>query len=261
MKKLLHFIPFVWLLALSIPSCCEKTDPDIAKAYSYSVSVTLMESNTSAPELQSFVHGVNGSQWLLFAGRTNNQAGSDIGGIHNTDATHYEATSFLPLSYNDSVFVYDIETDQRWGVSVDTLIKALERDYCSHIPQSIFITSNPEFVQRDSMLYVLGGYGPNPYPETENYQTFDSIAMINVPRMIRLVKHVAKKEPYGSTMGIISIGTDTILKCAGGELYIINDTFYLAGGQNFFHNHPHQNNTCHNLQLYQTAASLPCRVF
>ena len=84
-------------------------------AYTLHVDSTF---NTNAPALQSFVHGVNGNEWLLFAGRTNQS--KDNGGLHNLNA-NYTNKSFPPVSFNDSIFVYNVSTDTRTAISIDQM--------------------------------------------------------------------------------------------------------------------------------------------
>ena len=74
--------------------------PAATAAYTYSVSVSSY-TNTNAPALQSFAHGVDGDEVLLFAGRTNETA--DDGGLHDINGD-YAQGSFPQKSYNTNIY-------------------------------------------------------------------------------------------------------------------------------------------------------------
>ena len=193
----------------------------------YVVSIQPVNDN-NVPALQSFVHGVNGSDWLLFAGRTN-QPDSLIGGLHNLNA-NYASTSFIPYSFNESMYVYNIDSNKLWSLPIGTLIQTLNQNLKTNISKTLFINTNPLVTQDDEgYLYVVGGYGPD-IADT-NYGTYNQIARIYVPSMINLIKGDLENVNWTK---LIHVGTDPSNKLisTGGELFEINDTLYLAGGQN-----------------------------
>lgn len=217
------------------------------KAYTYSVEVDLVN-KSKAPALQSFVHGVDGNNWLLFAGRTNRA--DTVGGLHNLNA-NYADKSFIPKSYNTDILVYDLEKDTTWRMPYDSLLKVLKNNYCSGIDSdlnvvsecqqyltdnlsTIFSSSNPIVTQEGNTLYVLGGYGAEP-GDTNNYMTYNQIVTINVPSMIKVVKGNSGDLLPKDWRQLIQLGKDetNTLVSTGAEMFMINGTLYLAGGHNF----------------------------
>jgi hypothetical protein len=229
-KRLFYLFAAVMLLQLW--GCKQKN--------AYTVSVTSL-AKSNAPPLQSFAHGVSGSKWLLFGGRTNGGGDSLLGGLHNLNA-NYSNTSFLPSSFNQYIYVYDVEKDAACSLAVsafvDSLIKKLPA--LAALADSMFIKINPEVYQVGDTLYVIGGYGPNSEDFTgQGYLTYDDILKINVPEMISVVEQYYKqpnadlsKYANGSVL-LMQIGSLPALACAGGELFVYNDTLYLTGGWNF----------------------------
>mgnify|MGYP003628977333 FL=1 len=106
MKRFTQGSAMLILLATCFLSC-KPTKEEATPIPEYVVNVTLV-TQENAPALQSYAHGVNGADWLLFAGRTNRI--NDDGGLHDLNA-NYSNTSFLPLSYNEDIFVYNVDTD------------------------------------------------------------------------------------------------------------------------------------------------------
>lgn len=212
-------------------SCSDQNSaPGSAAHYTVRINKT---SNTNAPSLQSFTHGVVGQEWLVFAGRTNNPVVSDNGGLHNIKG-NYTYTSFLPKTFNKTIFVYDVEKDTNWSMEFSALKEKLITTWPQATPimdslHTVFINSNALVTQKDETLYLVGGYGYDPKVDT-TFLTYNQVVKINIPVMISIVK--------GNTVGTdtpfpIRFGYDRKLISTGGELFVINDTLYLAGGHNF----------------------------
>ena len=204
-------------------------------AYTLHVDSTF---NTNAPALQSFVHGVNGNEWLLFAGRTNQS--KDNGGLHNLNA-NYTNKSFPPVSFNDSIFVYNVSTDTRTAISIDQMTAVLKKNFPSNYKamkgfENVFRNSNPLVRQDGDYLYVVGGYGPAKFKATgnaaKNYVTYNHVGKIHVPSLINLVKgdynavHKTKLFSFGKD------STNTLLS-TGGELIKVGVNFYAVTGHCF----------------------------
>jgi len=228
----------VTLLILTLGACQKK----------YQVSVTLTEKK-NAPSMQSFVHGVSGSDWLLFAGRTNSKDSLN-GGLHNLDGD-YTITSFTPPSYNDSIHVYNVEKDESISISIEEMIHTVHTNFPSYSLdtlnkyKSVFKNTNA-FVRQDAdFLYVIGGYGPkysilkhaSPKDTTyiEKYITYNQIAKIHVPSLINLVKGDLSKVNEDI---LFAFGQNTSLIATGGELHKFNGSFYFATGHDFGNNAP-----------------------
>ncbi|WP_157663324.1 hypothetical protein [Polaribacter sp. SA4-12] len=198
--------------------------------------------NRNAPSLQSFIHGTSGSEWLLFAGRTNS-IDSLNGGLHNLHG-NYANTSFTKVSFNENIYVYDPIIDAvPTSISITKLTSIISENFDKENTAlfkkflSVFKNTNANVKQVDEFLYITGGYGAINFEEpTKGYITYDHIARIHVPSMIQLVKGnyegMEKSKLFAFTRNKSLVST-------GGELYYIggktikNGTFYLVGGHNF----------------------------
>jgi len=201
------------------------------------VSITATN-NINAPSLQSFSHAKSGSEWLLFAGRTNTNDSLN-GGLHKMiGKNNYASTSFPPTSFNENIYVYNVETDEvPLSISLTEMIKVVSEKYKSsyskdtlHKYRHVFKNTNALVRQKGDYVYVLGGYGAKDSVPSSGYVTYNHVAKIHVPSMIALVKgnysrvHKTKLFSFGHNKSLVS---------TGGELYSIGDTFYLVGGHNF----------------------------
>lgn len=208
-------------------------------AYTYTVDVQ-SATKSNAPALQSFVHGVSGNEWLLFGGRTNGGGDSLLGGLHDLNA-NYTNKSFLPASFNQNVYVYDVEKDVTVSVSVAQLVAALQK-LDPGVADSLFVKTNPEVYQVGTTLYVVGGYGPDPQDfDGPDYRTYGDLLMINVPEMIALVKllhsggDAAAADKYkDGSLFLFRRGSLLDLQVTGGEVFVYQETLYVAGGWNFY---------------------------
>ncbi len=206
--------------------------------------------NRNAPSLQSFAHASVTNEWLLFAGRTN-QSNSN-GGLHFMNG-NYTNTSFPPVSYNDSVFVYNLDKDIRIAISIQKMMSVLKSNFPENYKavkgfESIFRNSNSLVRQDGEFLYVIGGYGPADFKAKgqamQNYTTYNQVGKIHVPSLINLVK--------GEYTGVeaaklFSFGKGKNLTTTGGELIKIGNVFYAVTGHCFGIN-------CTPFQKYQDAA-------
>ena len=222
-KQLKSVFSATILLIVGLWSCNSGESP-----IAYSVTINDV-SDSNLPALQSFAHGIKGPDWLLFAGRTNKPASGFSGGLHNLNA-NYADSSFIPFSFNQNIFVYNIESRQLWQKPVKWVIDTIHTLTGVKLNKSIFISTNPLDTQDGDYLYVLGGYGPN--PDTSNYGTYNQIAKINVPAMISLIKGNFDSSSLPELIHVGKDSTNTLIN-TGGELFKIGDTLYMAGGQNF----------------------------
>ena len=201
----------------------------------YKVSITATN-NINAPALQSFSHAKSGSEWLLFAGRANSKTTYE-GGLHNLNA-NYADSSFIPRSFNENIYVYNVEADEvPLSISLTEMIKTVSEKYKSTYSKdtlnkyrNVFKNTNALVRQKGDYVYVLGGYGAKDSLPSNGYITYNHVAKIHVPSMIALVK--------GDYSGVdesklFAFGQNKNLVSTGGEMYSIGENFYLVGGHNF----------------------------
>jgi hypothetical protein len=233
---------------LLFAACAESAEAETeesATSYTFSLAVTPVN-NTQAPALQSFAHGVHGNQWLLFAGRTNEDTLN--GGLHmiNGKNSDYSVTSFPPPSFNTTFMVYDFAQDKiQAKVSIYDFWTYLEyamgeekdsERFTGYIPNikaaiSSLRASNPLVTQDGEFLYIVGGYGTDidSTNSSNNYQTFNTVIKLHVPGMIKLLT----MKQVDDWDNLFRFGSNDLLRSTGGELHKIDDVLYLCGGHNF----------------------------
>lgn len=168
-------------------------------------TVTLQEEAiTGFPTLQSFVEGHHGGKWVFIGGRTE--------GLHQRQPF----AAFDPDFNNTNIFVVDMATKQVWskpltGLSTD-LLEQLQ-------------STNMQFVQRGDVLYITGGYGYS--PAVGEWVTYPYLTAVDLPALINAVVNGQPIVPHFRQL------TDERLRVTGGYLGLLNDEFFLVGGQVF----------------------------
>ncbi|MBE0640551.1 MAG: hypothetical protein IH599_00865, partial [Bacteroidales bacterium] len=157
-----------------------------------------------APALQSYAVGQHNGRWLMMGGR--------ISGLHG----HNPFNSFPPDSANAFVWMVDPVSGQVWSAPVTTLSAAVARQ---------LLATNLCFHQKDSLLYLIGGYGYD--ASTNQYDTWPSLTVVN----LRILHDaLAGPQPISTAFTHLS---DSRMAVTGGQLGMDGDLFYLVGGQKF----------------------------
>ncbi|OJJ16644.1 hypothetical protein BKI52_32555 [marine bacterium AO1-C] len=204
------------------------------KPYTYQVSLSEVK-GSKAPSLQSFVHAVNGNEWLLFGGRTNDVTDKIAGGMHNF--SNYSNEGFPKKTFNTNLFVYNVQDTALYQMPVDSCVAkivenlpALKND----LPKlrAIFVNSNPQITQQDGYIYILGGYGVD-YQGGAGYITYPQVAKIQVKALMKLIKKEALSKEDWNALIKVNFNLPEPIIATGGEMFIINQKFYLAGGHHF----------------------------
>jgi hypothetical protein len=149
-------------------------------------------SGDTLPTLQSFAKAQINGEWLLVGGLT--------GGMHNL------VTGFNPTYQNTSVFVVDPSTQQVWSRSLYDANSGLTQDQIDSLS-----SSNTEFTQQGSHLYIAGGYGQS--TTTGQYQTYSNLTSIDISGLMNWVKGGA-----GTAVGNIRQISDPMFQVTGGEM-------------------------------------------
>lgn len=156
------------------------------------------------PGVQSFVHAQDNGKWLILGGRTD--------GLHQRQPF----ASFASADNNTMVHVVDPSASQVWSASLSSLPTAMYEQLQS---------TNMEFEQRDSMLYIIGGYG---YSTTAgDHITHDELTAVEVPGLINAIINGSSITPYFRQI------SHPAMQVTGGYLGQLGQKFYLAGGQEF----------------------------
>ena len=159
----------------------------------------------NAPSIHSFSWAkTSDGKWLVTGGR--------IDGLHQRQPN----SAFLESSNNKDVFLIDPVANQTWSTSLSVL------------PASIFEqlqSTNQEFTQRNNTLYIIGGYG---FSATQNdHITYSNLTAIDVDGLAAAIINGTSITSYFRQI------TDTNLAVTGGQLGMLNNVFYLCGGQYF----------------------------
>lgn len=160
---------------------------------------------TNAPGIHSFSWGLTSDhKWVVIGGR--------IDGLHQRQPF----ASFLDVDNNTTAFVIDPTTEQVWSADL------------SGLPASIFEqmkSTNQNFVQRDNTLYIVGGYG---YSATAaDHITYPNLTAVALDDLADAVINGTSINAFFRQI------TDANMKITGGQLEILDDTFFLVGGQLF----------------------------
>jgi hypothetical protein len=156
------------------------------------------------PALQSFVLGNHDGKWVLIGGRTD--------GLHRRQPF----AAFDPDFNNTTIYVADVASKQVWSKPLTGLpVPIIEQ----------LQSSNMEFVQRGETLYIAGGYGYS--PSADEWITYPYLAAVHLPGLVEAVVNNGDIAPFFRQT------EDTRLRVTGGYLGILDNSFYLVGGQNF----------------------------
>ncbi|NVK27767.1 MAG: T9SS C-terminal target domain-containing protein [Flavobacteriia bacterium] len=153
--------------------------------------------------VQSFAVGKSNGKWLIIGGR--------LDGLHQRQPF----ASFDAAGHNNQLIVIDPVAGTSWSAPLTSLSTALQVQLKS---------TNMEFTQVDSTLYLIGGYGMN---ANGDHVTFNNLTAVNVPAVIDAI---INNQPFASYFRQIS---DSNFKVTGGQLYRLDGVFYLVGGQLF----------------------------
>lgn len=162
--------------------------------------------------LQAFASANYKGKWILIGGRTNGLHGfSDIG------------NNFPPSFQNTRIFVIDPQT----GTSMS---RSMAEEGSGFSPEDIDALSvvASQFFQKESTLYIVGGYGINSF--TGEMETKSTLTALNLKEILRWVKR-GKSHPVKSLRQV----SHPLLQVTGGFLFqnSPHDPFLLMLGQNF----------------------------
>ena len=154
--------------------------------------------------LQSFAFGQHNGKWLIVGGR--------LDGLHRRQPF----AAFDVTGNNNQLIVIDPVAQQKWTASLSSLPISIQEQLSS---------TNMEFHQEGDYLYCIGGYGYN--AASTSRKTFDQLTAIEVSSVIQAVISGSSVTPYFRQI------TDSRFAVTGGHLEMINNTFYLIGGNRF----------------------------
>lgn len=161
-------------------------------------------SGYEAPALQSFAWAEHSGKVLLFGGR--------VDGLHQRQPFASMDAAGRP----DSLWLLDIPAHQTWRMAI-TQLPANVREQ--------FQSTNPQFIQVDHSLILIGGYG---YSETDqDHITHPQLTVIDLPALFQAM------EQQSDPASAISTVIDQRMAITGGRMARFNDTLMLVGGHRF----------------------------
>jgi len=189
-------IPILLFISFHLGTIGQTTEP-------FDVSIEEV-SIDGLPGLHSFTRASYDNKWLLIGGRTD--------GLHQRQPF----AAFLASDNNGIAYVVDPVNDVVYSASLSALPQAMSDQLQS---------TNMQFEQRDSMLYIIGGYG---YSNAESdHHTYPNLSAVHVPDVMDAIINGNSIAPHFRQI------TDTRLQVTGGYLDRLDETYYLAGGQKF----------------------------
>ena len=158
------------------------------------------------PGLQSFSWGKSSDgKWLLVGGRTD--------GLH----LRRPFESFLATGNNNKIYVVDIDSMKVWSITPSGL---------SQILYDQLQSTNQLFIQRDSFLYIFGGYGYSVV--NQDWITYPYLIAINIDSLVAAV--INGQTNVAQYFRHIQNNNFAI---TGGQAGYMDSVFYLCGGQKF----------------------------
>lgn len=159
---------------------------------------------TAAPAIHSGAFASYQGKWIMLGGR--------IDGLHIMQANQ----AFPFYGRNDSVFVVDPVSNTSKAAAISSLPFALFEPLGS---------SNMQYIQDGSHLYMIGGYGKS--DSLGVYTTFPSLISIDLDCLISSI------DAGTAINGCFKQLIDTNLAVSGGEIEKIDSTYYLTFGHRF----------------------------
>ncbi|MBK8657914.1 MAG: hypothetical protein IPN22_03315 [Bacteroidetes bacterium] len=156
------------------------------------------------PALQSYAYGKQNGYWILFGGR--------LDGLHRRQPF----ASFDAAGNNTNIYVVDPLIGQVWSASTLSLPASLQEQLQS---------TNMQFHQEDTLLYLVGGYG---YSATAaDHITYPNLTAVNLKS---LSNAVINGTSINASFRQI---THPFLAVTGGHLGKLDSTYLLAVGNRF----------------------------
>ena len=159
---------------------------------------------TTPPALHSGAFANWNGKWFFLGGRRN--------GLHG----FLPPFAFPTTDANTDIWMVNPALNQTVLSSADSLPDALREPVES---------SNMEYYQQDSMLYMVGGYG---WRNANNaFYTFPTLTAVNLRKLDQAITTQSSVVPAFRQI------SDTLLKVCGGQLEKMDSVFYLVFGHSF----------------------------
>ncbi|PZX58066.1 hypothetical protein [Algoriphagus chordae] len=169
-------------------------------------------SKPALPSLQSYVSAMNQAGEIFVAGGRRQ-------GLHTFNPA--PATNFEKDSANNFLFIIDPVAGDQWSFDVNQLGDELSAPLQANNLQSYHDEAS-------DFMYIVGGYGWK--ADGSDMVTFGTVIRFKLEDISAAIKSGA---PASSVKALMQIGNDDRLAITGGELFMLNGSFYLVFGQRF----------------------------
>ena len=160
------------------------------------------------PALHSYADAMYDGLWIIVGGQ--------VVGFHGTSNN---PPPFHTSFANDSLWVIDAVQGKSYGVPVP-------KAYWNALG-----VTNPQSYQVGSDLYMCGGYTVTDSTKTRFNTTSNFFFKINLPNLIAYVQSGGESPSLSAVFPIVI--NNNFVRAAGGELMVVNNNFYLIGGQDY----------------------------
>jgi hypothetical protein len=154
--------------------------------------------------LQSYAIGQADGKWLIFGGR--------LDGLHRRQPW----ATFDVAGHNNQIIVVDPINKLKWTSPLTSLDTNLREQLSS---------ANMQFVQRDNVLFLLGGYGYSGLKD--DHISFPNFTTVDVPG---LISAIIEGKAINSFFHQI---TDEKFALCGGQMMLLDNDLYVVGGNRF----------------------------
>ena len=179
-------------------------------------TIEFVEQNYGAkpalPSLQSYVSAMNQDGELFIAGGRRQ-------GLHTFNPA--PANNFVKDSANNFLYIIDPMAGDQWSFDVNQL----SDDFSAPL-QSTNLQSYHD--ESSDYMYIVGGYGWK--ADGTDMVTFGTVIRFKLEDVSAAIKSGASASDIEAMM---QIGKDDRLAITGGELFMMNGSFYLIFGQRF----------------------------
>lgn len=226
MKTLsISYLLFFWLSLYAGPNQTDSLSPVLPEdSLPFTLKIELADFSLPVG-LQAFASAIYDGKWMLLAGRTN--------GLHSFNN---RGNNFPPSSQNHTVFVIDPSTGEAWSRSL--VGSDLSQEQIDNLS-----TTAAEYLQKEEILYVVGGYGIN--TTTHQMETKANLAKIDIRKMMQWVIR-----GVSTPSACCSFISNPALQVAGGALFQSSGhPFLLMLGQNFAGRYTGGSNGIYTMQI------------
>lgn len=156
------------------------------------------------PGMHSFALAQWDGWWIVMCGR--------VGGLHG----FFPFTAFPENEANAHIWLMNPETGENRQFAVDNLTVPFRDPLKS---------TNPQYVQDGSVLYIAGGYGKS--AASGDFITFPILTAVDLPKLVSALLNGSN--PSSAFQQIEHTG----MRVCGGEMDKMGERFYLVGGHDF----------------------------